>query len=47
MWLLWVPAVLQPSRDAKQLAWQNVSFYIRWTSEQWLQPGAAGGYLKL
>lgn len=38
------------SSQAKELglsAWQHVSPCIRWTSEQWFQPGAGGGYLKL
>lgn len=38
------------SSQAKELglsAWQHVSPCIRWTSEQWFQPGAGGGYSKL
>ena len=40
-------ALFHPSQSARPSAWQHVSAYIRWTSEQWSQPGAGGGYLKL
>lgn len=41
------PPCSSQARELGLSAWQHVSPYIRWTSEQWFQPGAGGGYLKL